>query len=137
MHQRGRLQGLAGLFVGQLLGRELAQLVVDQWQELLGRQGNGRSCSAARGSPRSMAERIWLKSFIATAAVGRPDRVSGPTPSDVARPIAPGPVSETGRHPSKISPDRRRGQPGLPPRWPRGRLEELAWGNMGIVYQAR
>jgi hypothetical protein len=30
MHQRGRLQGPAGLFVGQLLGRESAQLVVDE-----------------------------------------------------------------------------------------------------------
>src|SRR5262249_28510735 len=36
VHQRGRLQGLAGLFVGQLVGRELAQLVVDQRQELRG-----------------------------------------------------------------------------------------------------
>ena len=30
------LQGLAGRFVGQLLGRQLAQLVVDQGQELTG-----------------------------------------------------------------------------------------------------
>jgi len=36
MHQRGRLQGLAGLFVGQLLGRQLAKFVVDQQQELIG-----------------------------------------------------------------------------------------------------
>ena len=35
MHQRGRLQGLAGPFVGQPLGRELAQLVVDERQQLL------------------------------------------------------------------------------------------------------
>src|SRR5262249_48185683 len=39
VHQRGRLQGLAGLFVGQFLGRELAQLVVDQRQELLRGRG--------------------------------------------------------------------------------------------------
>ena len=37
MHQGGRLQRLAGLLLGQLLGRQLAQLVVDQRQELLGR----------------------------------------------------------------------------------------------------
>ncbi len=109
-------------------GGQPAQLVVDQRQQLLG---------GAFGSPCSMAERIWVTSFIATAPVGRPGRVSGPTPSDVARPIAPGPVSETGRHQFRISPDRRRGQPGLPPRWRRGRLEGLADGTMGIVYQAR
>ncbi len=39
MYQRGRLQSLAGLFVGQLRGGELAQLVVDQWKELLGGLG--------------------------------------------------------------------------------------------------
>ena len=37
MHQGGRLQGLAGLFVRQPLGGQPAQLVVDQRQELLGR----------------------------------------------------------------------------------------------------
>ena len=37
VHQRGRLQGLTGLFVGQFLDRELAQLVVDERQELLAR----------------------------------------------------------------------------------------------------
>jgi hypothetical protein len=30
------LQGLSGLFVGQLLGRELPQLFVYHWQELTG-----------------------------------------------------------------------------------------------------
>src|SRR5262249_17234241 len=39
VQQRGRLQGLAGLFLGQLLGRESAQLVVDQRQELLRGRG--------------------------------------------------------------------------------------------------
>ena len=34
--QGGGLQRLAGLLLGQLLGRQLAQLVVDQRQELLG-----------------------------------------------------------------------------------------------------
>src|SRR5262245_37554217 len=36
--QRGRLQGLARLLVGQPGRRELAQLVVDQRQQLLGRR---------------------------------------------------------------------------------------------------
>jgi hypothetical protein len=39
MHQRGRLQGLAGLFLGQFLGGALAQLVVDQRQQLLRGRG--------------------------------------------------------------------------------------------------
>src|SRR5262249_36313373 len=36
MHQRGRLKCLPWLLLGQSLSRELAQLVVDQRQELLG-----------------------------------------------------------------------------------------------------
>ena len=39
VHQRGRLQSLAGLFVGQSLGRELSQLAVDKRQELLRGRG--------------------------------------------------------------------------------------------------
>ena len=35
--QGGRLQRLVGPFVGQLLGRQLAQLIVDQRQELFRR----------------------------------------------------------------------------------------------------
>ena len=35
MHQRSRLRRVPGLFVGQPNGRELAQLVVDQRQQLL------------------------------------------------------------------------------------------------------
>src|SRR5215469_10472472 len=62
-----------------------------------------------------MAERMRVTSFIATAAFGRPDPSSGPSPSDAARPIASGPVSEMGRLESRISPDRRRGQPRLLP----------------------
>ena len=41
MHKRRRLQGLAGLFVGQLLGRELAKLVIDQWQQTLAETPHG------------------------------------------------------------------------------------------------
>ena len=37
--QGGGLEGLPGLLLGQPLGRELAELVVDQRQELLGRLG--------------------------------------------------------------------------------------------------
>jgi hypothetical protein len=37
LHQRRGLERLAGLLLGELPGRELAQLVVDQGQELLGR----------------------------------------------------------------------------------------------------
>jgi hypothetical protein len=36
MHQGGRLEGLAGLLLRQALGRQPAQLVVDQRQQLLG-----------------------------------------------------------------------------------------------------
>jgi hypothetical protein len=36
IHQGGRLQCLPRLLVGELLGRQLAQLVVDQRQELVG-----------------------------------------------------------------------------------------------------
>src|SRR5262249_45978766 len=39
VHQGGRLQGLAGLLLGQLLRRQLAQLGVDQGQELFGGAG--------------------------------------------------------------------------------------------------
>jgi hypothetical protein len=35
MHQRRGLQGLAGLLVGKFLGRQLAQLIVNQRQQLL------------------------------------------------------------------------------------------------------
>src|SRR5262245_32031726 len=52
-------------------------------------------------------------SLIATAAVGRPGRISDASPSDGTRLIAPGPVFERGRLESRISPDRRRGQPRL------------------------
>ena len=48
--QGGGLQSLAGLLLGQPLGRQLAQLVVDQRQELL----------RGLGSPCSMADRIWV-----------------------------------------------------------------------------
>ena len=37
--ESGGVQGLARPLVGKLSGRELAQLVVDQRQELIGRQG--------------------------------------------------------------------------------------------------
>ena len=36
MHQRGGLEGLAWFLLGQLLGGEFAQFIVDQRQELLG-----------------------------------------------------------------------------------------------------
>ena len=36
--ERGRVEGLAGLFVGELLRRELSELVVDQRQQLAGRE---------------------------------------------------------------------------------------------------
>jgi hypothetical protein len=36
VNQGGRLEGLAGLLLGHLRGGQLAQLVVDQWQELRG-----------------------------------------------------------------------------------------------------
>jgi len=39
MDQRGRLERLPGLLLCQLLGGKLAQLVVDQRQQLLGRMG--------------------------------------------------------------------------------------------------
>ena len=39
MHEGGELECLAGCFVGQLLGGELAQLAVDQRQELVGGGG--------------------------------------------------------------------------------------------------
>src|SRR5262249_46372830 len=39
VNQRGRLERLPGLLLGQLLSGQLAQLVVDQGQELLGRPG--------------------------------------------------------------------------------------------------
>ncbi len=35
MDQGGGLEGLAGLFLGQFLGRQLAQFILDQQQELL------------------------------------------------------------------------------------------------------
>ena len=37
--QGGRLQRLAGRFLGHLLRRQLAQLLVHQWQQLLGGMG--------------------------------------------------------------------------------------------------
>jgi hypothetical protein len=43
-----------------------------------------------------MAQRIGVTSFIARDAVGRPGHVADPSPSDAARPIAPGPVSAKG-----------------------------------------
>jgi hypothetical protein len=127
MDQGRGLVRLAGLLPGEALSGQLAQLVVHQ----------RRSCSAAWGSPCSMAERMHVTSFIATVAVGRRRRVPDPSPGDVARPITSGPVSERGRLESMISPGRRRGQPGSSPRWRRGRLGELAGGKMGIVYNAR
>ena len=54
--QRRRLERLAGLLLPELPGRQLAQLVVDQREK----------CSAAFGSPCSMAERIEVTSFIDT-----------------------------------------------------------------------
>jgi hypothetical protein len=39
MHERRGLQSLAGLLLGHHLGRQLAQLIVDQRQELLGSRG--------------------------------------------------------------------------------------------------
>ncbi len=35
MHKGSGLQGLAGRFVGHTCGRQFAQFVVDQWQQLL------------------------------------------------------------------------------------------------------
>ena len=58
------LERLAGLLLGQPLGGQLAQLVVDQRQELLG----------GLGSPCSMAERMRVTSFIDTVAGDRPER---------------------------------------------------------------
>ena len=37
MHQGGRLQSLAGLLLCQLLGRQLAQFVIDERQQLIRR----------------------------------------------------------------------------------------------------
>ena len=71
MHQGRGLERLAGLLLGQPLGGQPPQLVVDQGQELLGRLG----------SPCSTAERMRVTSFIDTAPDGRsggfPDRDSG------------------------------------------------------------
>jgi len=36
MHQRRRLQRLPGFLLSEFLGRQLAQLIIDQRQELLG-----------------------------------------------------------------------------------------------------
>ena len=58
MDQRRGLQGLAGLLLGQLPVGQPAQFVVDQ----------RRARSAACGSPRSMAERMRVTSFMAGAA---------------------------------------------------------------------
>ena len=74
--QGGGLERLAGLLLGQLLGRQLAQLVVDQRQELLGRLRvallDGREDAghvrSSTGSPS-----------------GRPCLVPGLRPSDGAR----------------------------------------------------
>jgi hypothetical protein len=52
--QGRRLERLAGLLLGQLLGRQLAQLVVDQRQQLRG----------SVGSPCSIAARMRVTSFI-------------------------------------------------------------------------
>src|SRR5436305_295335 len=84
-----------------------------------------------------MAERMRVTSFIATAAVGRPGRTFGPSPSDVARLIASGPVWRWGgSSPGYHRPDDR-DSPGYSPRWRRGRPEELSGGEMGIVSEVR
>ena len=80
--QGGGLERLAGLLLGQPLGGQLAQLVIDQRQELLG----------GLGSPCSMAERMRVTSFIAEGRRGttlpRPRRAPEPRRSDrlAARP---------------------------------------------------
>jgi hypothetical protein len=51
----GRLQRLAGPHLGQFLGRQLAQLLVDQRQELLG---------SVRVALETVAERMWVTSLI-------------------------------------------------------------------------
>ena len=56
------LERLAGLLLRQPLGGQLAQLVVDQRQELPG----------ACGSPCSMAERMRVTSFIAEGSRAHP-----------------------------------------------------------------
>ena len=76
-----------------------------------------------------MAERIWLKSFIATAAVGRPGRVSGLTPGDVARPISSRAGSDTGGT-SGLYSGPTMATARAAPRWRRGRVEGLAGGEI-------
>src|SRR5262249_11991794 len=71
MHERRRLERLAGLLFGQLLRGQLAQLVVDQRQELLrgrriaaldGRQDAGDIAHVGQCTPRQLTRLAWWAS---------------------------------------------------------------------------
>jgi hypothetical protein len=55
VHQSSRLQGLSWPFLGQLLRRQFAKLVINNWQELLG--GTGVALLDGRQEERNVAQR--------------------------------------------------------------------------------
>ena len=97
MDQCCRLEGLARLLVSELAGRPASQLVIDQWQELLGRLRV--AVLDGREDARDVVHR--------REPLGR-YRGKGPTPSPVAR-MASSPGPGDGESLPSGYPPRRRG----------------------------
>ena len=75
MDQGRGLERLAGRLAGQPLRRQLAQLVIDKWKQLLRRLGS--ACS--------IADRMRVTSFIDIANDSHPGHTAGPGLSANAR----------------------------------------------------